>query len=135
MDLIDQSAFGDDQKWIIHLRANEKLSYSQIRAAWSVAHKNTDAEFLSPSALKTCLKRSSLALYWEKGKTYGNEPFLSDPDLTEPQNYIKDHCSENDPVDTTDLLSEALYIRRKRQHNAIEFLKMINCNIISSELE
>ena len=76
-----------------------------------------------------------MALYWEKGKTYGNEPFLSDPNLTELQNYIKDHCSENDPVDTTDLLSEALYIRRKRQHNAIEFLKMINCNIKSSELE
>ena len=90
MDLIDQEDFSDDQKWIMHLRAEEKMTYRQIQVAWAVAHKDTEDEFISPAAIKTCIKRSALALHWQKGQTYGNEPFLSRPDISILKEYISE---------------------------------------------
>lgn len=135
MDLIDQEDFSDDQKWIMHLRAEEKMTYRQIQVAWAVAHKDTEDEFISRVAIKTCFKRSALALHWQKGQTYGNEPFLSRPDISILKEYISEQCNGSDPVDSTDLLSQALYIRRERQCSAISFLNSINCSNISDELQ
>ena len=79
MEFLDQTYFTDDQKWILHLRITEKMFYSQIQASWRAAHIEENDD-LSASALKTCFKRSSLALTWKKGKQYGRDKFLSKPD-------------------------------------------------------
>lgn len=134
MDLVDQKDFSDDQKWIIHLRKEEKMTYRQIQVAWSITHEGTEDDFISPSAIKTCLKRTALALHWEKGRTYGNEPFLSQPDIDALKDYISEQCNGGDPIDTNDLISQALFIRRERQKAAINFLDSINCNNIADEL-
>ena len=65
MQFLDDSPFSEDQKWI-HLRTNEKMSYKQIQAAWFASYQDDDDSTLNPSALKTCLKRSALALKWSK---------------------------------------------------------------------
>lgn len=89
MEYIDQDNFSDDQKWIIEMRVNERLSYRQIQAAWKAANLNSEYENISQAAIRTCYKRSALSLYWEKGKLYGNEPFLSDYDINVLQNTLK----------------------------------------------
>ncbi|KAK8833961.1 hypothetical protein M9Y10_011635 [Tritrichomonas musculus] len=83
-----------------------------------VDQKDFKDEFISPSAIKTCFKRSALALFWEKGRTYGNEPFLSQPDIDILHEYISEQSSGGDPLDPTDLISQALSIRRERQSSA-----------------
>ena len=131
---VDQKDFSEDQKWMIHLRTEEKMTYRQIQVAWSIAHKDTEDEFISPSAIKTCFKRSALALCREKGRTYGNEPFLSQPDIDILHEYISEQSSGGDPLGPTYLISQALSIRRERQSSAIRFLDAINCSNISDEL-
>ena len=135
MNYLDHEGFGKDQKWLLHLRVTEKLSYRQVQAAWEVAYQNTDHEFISPSAIKTCFRRSALMLYWEKGKLYGNEPFLSEYDLEQLKDYIKNRTKESEPIDSFDLLTEALFIRKERQKQAIQFLKEIKCDLIADDLE
>ena len=76
MEFLDQSYFTEDQKWI-----TEKMNYRQIQASWKAVHLNQNDEFLSSGALKACLRRSSLALKWRKGKIYGNDYYLSRPDI------------------------------------------------------
>ena len=135
MNHIDQTNFSSDQKWIIHLRSVEKMTYRQIQASWLASHLGTEDEFISQSAIKTCFRRSALSLRWEKGRTYGNEPFLSEPDINELKNYISDRCNGNDPLNTNDLLSQALLIRKERQKQAVSFLNEINCTNIANDLE
>ena len=135
MNNVDQSNFSEDQKWILHLRSEEKMTYRQIQAAWSIANVGTSDEFIAPAAIKTCLKRSALCLRWEKGRTYGNEPFLSEPDIEELRDYISEQCNGFDPIDANDLLAQALLIRRERQKKAIDFLTQINCTNIADELQ
>ena len=135
MEFIDDSYFSEDQKWVIHLRMTEKLSYRQIQSAWKTAHRSENDSYLSASALKTCLKRSALALKWIKGKTYGNETYLSKPDIQILSEYISDRCDESNPSDTSDILAEALLIRKERKCKAIKFLKNIGCDNIVNDLE
>lgn len=134
MELLDQSTFTEDQKWILHLRINEQMSYRQIQASWRAAHVN-EGDDLSSGALKTCFRRSSLALSWKKGKQYGREKFLSKPDVETLSQYIEEKCIDDDPTDAVDVLSEALCIRKKRQIKAIKFLNEIKCKQIAEELE
>ena len=65
------------------------LIQEQIQAAWKAANLNSEYENISQAAIRTCYKRSALSLYWEKGKLYGNEPFLSDYDINVLQNTLK----------------------------------------------
>lgn len=127
MEFIDQSDFTEDQKWIIHLRVTEKMNYRQIQASWKAAHLNENDEFLSSGALKARLRRSSLALKWRKGKVYGNDYFLSKPDIELLKQYVEDKCQNDDPSDAKDLLEEAFLIRKQRQIKAIRFLRSIDC--------
>lgn len=136
MEFLDQSDFSDDLKWIIHQRVNEKLTYRQIQAAWEIAHQaEENDQIISPYAIKTCIKRSSLALSWYKGHTYGNEIYLSKPDMEELKNYIHEQCMNDDPTDATDLLAEAMILKKRRQQNAVKFLRSINCENIAAEIE
>ncbi|KAK8893907.1 hypothetical protein M9Y10_022336 [Tritrichomonas musculus] len=136
MEFLDQSDFSDDLKWIIHQRVNEKLTYRQIQAAWEIAHQaEENDQIISPYAIKTCIKRSSLALSWYKGHTYGNEIYLSKPDMKELKNYIHEQCMNDDPTDATDLLAEAMILKKRRQQNAVKFLRSINCENITAEIE
>ncbi|KAK8889283.1 hypothetical protein M9Y10_034029 [Tritrichomonas musculus] len=135
MEYIDQDNFSDDQKWIIEMRVNERLSYRQIQAAWKAANLNSEYENISPAAIRTCFKRSALSLYWEKGKLYGNEPFLSDYDINVLQNYIKDRTKDSEPVDSFELIEEAVSIRKDRNKRAVNFLKAIKCDNIADEIE
>ena len=135
MEFLDESYFTEDQSWIIHLRAIEKMTYRQMQAAWQIAHANEEDEYLSSGAIKTCFKRSSLALKWKKGKQYGKDFYLSKPDIEILKKYISDRCDNDDPSDAKDLLEEALLIRKQRQIKAINFLRKIDCCNIADELE
>lgn len=135
MEFLDQSFFSEDQKWILHLRINEKMSYSQIQASWKAAHLNEDDENISPSAIKTCFKRSALALTWKKSKLYGKEVYLSKVDIEKLSEYITEKCLDNDPTDAKDVLEEALLIKKERQINASYFLRAIKCKVIAEEIE
>lgn len=135
MDLIDQTFFSEDQKWIIHLRVTEKMCYRQIQTSWKIAHLNDEDEKLTSEALMTCLKRSALCFTWKKGKIYGNDYYLSKPDIEILKEYISDKCSNDEPVDAKELLEEALLIRKERQAKAIQFLIKINCPNIAELLQ
>lgn len=135
MEFLDESHFTEEQSWIIHLRVIEKMTYRQIQAAWKIAHLNEEDEYLSSRAIKTCFRRSSLALKWKKGQIYGNDFYLSKPDIDILKQYISDRCENDDPSDAKDLLEEALLIRKQRQFKAVNFLRKIDCQNIADELE
>ena len=136
MDLLDQQDFSNDQKWILHLRCIEKMSYSQIRVSWDIAFQDDEnKQSISPAAIKTCFRRSALALKWEKGTIYGNTSYLSNPDIEKLKEYISEECLNEHLSDPSDVLAEAHLIRLERQIKAIHFLRTIKCNNIAEELE
>lgn len=136
MDKLDDLDFSQDQRWILHLRCVEKMAYRQIQTCWSIAYQNDpDNSAISPSAIKTCFKRSALALNWSKGKSYGNTPYLSKPDVELIKDYIAEQCAYDQPTDAYDVLAEAHLIRKERQVKAIQFLNEIKCKILADELE
>lgn len=90
---------------------------------------------MTSEALITCLKRSALSFTWKKGKIYGNEYYLSKPDIEILKEFISDKCSNDEPVDAKELLEEALLIRKERQVKAIQFLIKINCPNIAELLQ
>ena len=48
-------------------------------------------------------------------KIYGNDVYLSKPDIEILKDYISGKCHNEEPSDTTDILAEALVIRKERQ--------------------
>ena len=125
MEFIDQSYFTEDQKWIIHLRVTEKMNYRQIQTSWKAAYLNENDEFLSSGALKACLRCSSLALKWRKGKIYRIDYFLSKPDIELLKQYIEDKCQNDDPSDAKDLLEEA-FLNQKTETNKSNSISTFN---------
>ena len=112
MDLLDQHDFSNDQKWILHLRCIEKMSYQQIRTSWEIAFQNDPInQTISPASIKTCFKRSALALIWEKGTIHGNHSYLSNPDINRLKEFISESCMNEHPTDATAVLAEARLIR------------------------
>lgn len=68
-----------------------------------------------------CSKDMPQALSWKKWKQYHKDKFLSKPDLGSLSQYISDKCEEN-AFSRNIFLAEALYIKKKRQIAAINFL-------------
>ncbi|KAK8894171.1 hypothetical protein M9Y10_022604 [Tritrichomonas musculus] len=98
------------------------MSYSQIRVSWDIAFQDDENnKSISPAAIKTCFKRSALALKWEKGTIYGNTSYLSNPDIEKLKEYISEECLNEHPSDPSDVLAEAHLIRLERQIKAIHF--------------
>ena len=48
-------------------------------------------------------------------KIYGNDVYLSKPDIEILKDYISEKCHNEEPSDTTDILAEAHVIRKERQ--------------------
>ena len=55
--------------------------------------------------------------------------------MKELKNYIHEQCMNDDPTDATDLLAEAMILKKRRQQNAVKFLRSINCENIAAEIE
>lgn len=136
MDKLDDIDFNQDLKWIMHLRCNEKMTYRKIQASWSIAFQNYPINSsISPSAIKTCFKRSALGLRWTKGATYGNTSYISKPDLEQLKDYIANQCAYEQPTDAYDVLAEEHLIRKKRYVKEIRFLTEIKCQNLADEIE
>ncbi|KAK8890838.1 hypothetical protein M9Y10_028037 [Tritrichomonas musculus] len=80
--------FSELLKWVIEKKLDNE-SYERISVLYKI-EKNPN-ESLSKDAQKTCFKRSSLSLRWEKGMTVGRLPILTDVDI----DILKENITEN----------------------------------------
>ena len=132
MHYIDQKYFTDLQKWVVQKKLNGS-SYDSISQLYKI-EKNQD-ESLSHDAIKTCLKRSSLSIEWDKGTACGRLPIISNVDIDSLKEYIKENYSECQYFDAEDVLEQIILLRQKRFKLANNFLFDIKCYSIISELK
>lgn len=85
-------------------------------------------------ALRSCFKRSSLSLRWEKGMTGGRLPILSDVDIDQMKQMIVENAIEGEYIDVEYAVEVAEMLRSKRIQNAIDFLNAIECYGICEEI-
>lgn len=131
MEFLDPQYFSDLQSWIVS-RKLDGYSYEKISVSYALSDLVTDS--LSHEAIKTCLKRSSLALEWYKSTTCGKLPVLSQVDIDHLKKHIIDNSADNEYIDVDDTLEVAENLRLKRIQLAESFLTKINCYSIFDEI-
>lgn len=131
MEYLDTSHFTEKQLWIV-VQKLEGFSYTEIKELYK-----QNANFggtISDEAIKTCLKRSSLSLNWEKGCTCGNIPLLSEVDVFRLKEYVIDNAIDGCYIDVDNTIEKANFLRKERFTKARNFLLKINCYNIINEL-
>lgn len=124
MQYINDKYFSDLQKWVVQMKLDGK-SYYSIGSYHGLNH----------DSIRTCLKRSSLSLYWDKGKHLGNLPILSDVDIDILKQRIVDHALDGEYIDVEDTIELAEILRKERIRQAKKFLFEIGCFSIHQEIE
>ena len=131
MEYLDQTFFSETQTWIVKKKL-KGYSYSAIKGKYK--EKDDFIGTISDEAIKTCLKRSSLSLTWEKGQIAGNIPLLSEVDVFKLKDYVLETSIDGTYLDVNDTIEKANYLRKERFSNAHSFLIKIRCYNIIEEL-
>ena len=131
MEFIDTKYFSELQKKII-LQKTNGIAYYDISLSYKVTNKNESN--LSHDAIKTCIKRSSLSLRWDKGEISGKLPTISPVDVDSLKDYIVDNALQGEYIDVEDTVDEAERLRTERIANARRFLIQIKCFKILEEV-
>ena len=131
MEFIDTKYFSELQKKII-LQKTNGIAYCDISLSYKVTNKNESN--LSHDAIKTCIKRSSLSLRWDKGEISGKLPTISPVDVDLLKDYIIDNALHGEYIDVEDTVDEAERLRTDRIANARKFLIQIKCFKILEEV-
>ena len=77
---------------------------------------------LNHDSIKTCLKSSSLSLYWDKGKHLGNLLILSDIDIGFHKQRIVDHALDGEYINVEDAIELTEILHKERIRQAKKFL-------------
>ena len=127
MAYLNKKYFSEEQSWIIEQKLENK-SYDDI------CHNYKFSDKLSKDAIKTCLKRSSLSLRWDKGTTVGRIPTLSEVDIDALKTYIIDNAIDGEFIEVEETIEEAERLRKERIKKARNFLIFIDCYKIAEEI-
>ena len=130
-ELVDWNTFTDEQKWIIYVIAEEKFTWKRVSAAWLQIKRET----ISQEAISSCLSRSDLSRSWKKGDSPGNNTYLCNADLILLDTEIKERAQVCKALDTVEVTDEAAKLKTKRIQKGIEFLKLVRCPRLASELD
>lgn len=131
MNFINMKYFSELQKWVNEKKLDNE-SYERISVLYKI-EKNPN-ESLSKDAQKTCFKRSSLSLRWEKGMTVGRLPILTDVDIDILKEHITENAIDGEYIDVEYAVEIADILRNDRIENAISFLQHIKCYGICDEI-
>ena len=119
------------QQYLIFLIVVEKRTRRSIQTLiQSTMHIS-----LSFDALATFAIRSAYSLKWVPGQSGGNNDYLCDADMLTLEKEIAARAEMGQALDTVTILDEAKKLKRSRQEKAVEFLKLINSDTLSSKEE
>ena len=130
-EFVDWDVFSDQQKWVIYVIAEQKYSWKHVSDAW----REIKQETLSQEAISTCLTRSALSRSWKKGENMGNTSYLCNADLKLLDEEIKERASICKALDTVTVTDEAAKLKTSRIKKGAEFLRLLRCSRLASELE
>ena len=118
MEYIDTSLFSEKQLWIVTHKLDGH-SYSKIKELY--LQNEHFIGTISDEAIKTCLKRSSLSLTWEKGCTSGSIPLLSEVDVFRLKEYVIENAVDGSYIVVDNTIEKANFLRKERFAKAHSF--------------
>ena len=128
---VDWEVFSEEQKWIVYLIAEEKLTWANIRRRWNTVRPQK----LYDSANESCLERSALSRTWHQGKNIGNQTFLCKTDTDALNQEIVERARIATALNTISVRDEAMKHKTERYISAAKFLREIKCDKLAAKLE
>ena len=107
---VSLNSLSQQQKWVIFLILEEKLTREQILQKWEQHFQRK----LSSQALTNCIKRISLSQYWIQSMTAGNNYYLNLEDMKILADEVLENARLNHAYDTTSILYAARDIKKNR---------------------